>query len=131
VAAVECVQRKGKICVLDMDVQGVQNVKKSSFQLNPHFIFVAPPSFAALKARLRGRGTESEDDIQTRLNQASNELTYGKGAGNFDFYLVNDDLEVAFRTLVSKIQEWYPKLQDAKDDSAFFSTYCKTYCAVM
>lgn len=75
VAAVEKVQNEGKICILDIDVQGVQNVKKST--LNPHYCFIAPPSKEDLEKRLRGRGTETEEQIQTRLTNASKELEYG------------------------------------------------------
>lgn len=42
VAAVESVQSSGKVCILDIDVQGVKNVKKSS--LDPYYVFIAPPS---------------------------------------------------------------------------------------
>ena len=82
IAAVESVQSAGKVCILDIDVQGVQNVKKSS--LKPIYIFIAPPSAKALEERLRGRGTESEEDISKRLANAAKELEYGAGKGNFD-----------------------------------------------
>lgn len=75
IAAVEKVQSEGKICVLDIDVQGVQKVKKSS--LEPYYCFIAPPSKEDLEKRLRGRGTETEEQIQTRLANAQKELDYG------------------------------------------------------
>lgn len=75
IAAVETVQQQGKVCVLDIDVQGVQKVKESS--LEPIYLFISPPSEAELEKRLRGRGTESEDQIKTRLANAKKELTYG------------------------------------------------------
>lgn len=75
VAAVEDVQKAGKICILDIDVQGVQKVKKSS--LNPIYIFISPPSREELEKRLRGRGTETEEQIKVRLANASKELDYG------------------------------------------------------
>lgn len=51
--AVRKVQRAGKVCVLDIDMQGVQKLKQTD--IDPHLIFIAPPSPEQLEARLRGR----------------------------------------------------------------------------
>jgi guanylate kinase len=110
VAAVESVQSSGKVCILDIDVQGVKHVKKSS--LDPFYIFIAPPSMEQLEARLRGRGTEKEEDIQTRLGNAATEMEYGQTEGEFDFYVTNDDLQPAFERLVTQMKAFYPKLQE-------------------
>lgn len=75
IAAVEKVQSEGKVCVLDIDVQGVQKVKQSS--LEPYYCFISPPSKEDLEKRLRGRGTETEEQIKTRLGNAAKELEYG------------------------------------------------------
>ena len=64
-AAVEAVATKGQVCVLDIDVQGAEIVKKST--LDALFVFIAPPSMEELEKRLRGRGTEKEESIQKRL----------------------------------------------------------------
>ena len=69
-------------------------VKKTN--LNAKFIFVAPPSFEELERRLRGRGTETEDKIQTRLKNAKGEMDYMDKPGFFDLIIVNDDLEKAY-----------------------------------
>jgi len=103
------VQNEGKVCILDIDVQGVQNVKKSSLQ--PIYIFIAPPSAQALEERLRGRGTESEADVKKRLANAAKEIAYGRGEGNFDRIFVNDDLNRTFAKLVRAFREWYPHLK--------------------
>ena len=95
---------------MDIDIRGVQNVKKSS--LKPHYIFIAPPSESALEQRLRGRGTEKEEDIQVRLANAAKELEYGRKKGNFDKVLVNDDLAKTFELLVKAIKGWYPHLKE-------------------
>mmetsp|Transcript_21559 Transcript_21559/g.24565 ORF Transcript_21559/g.24565 Transcript_21559/m.24565 type:complete len:402 (-) Transcript_21559:182-1387(-) len=107
--AVQSVQSSGKVCVLDIDVQGVQNVKKSALQ--PYYVFVAPPSMEVLEKRLRDRGTEKEEDIKRRLGNAAKELEYGQGKGNFDKILVNDNLKSTFTELVSIVKEWYPHLK--------------------
>ncbi|KAF0718971.1 Aste57867_1358 [Aphanomyces stellatus] len=108
-ASVQVVQAAQKICVLDIDIQGVQQVKTSD--LTVHYLFVAPPSMADLEARLRGRGTESEDKIALRLANAAGELAYANEAGSFDKVLVNNDLEVAFAELEATLAAWYPDVQ--------------------
>jgi len=114
VEAVKSVQIKGQVCILDIDVQGVRNVKTSS--LNPYYIFIAPPSMNDLEARLRGRGTEEEEDIEKRLANARDEIDYGEEDGNFDKFLVNDNLDRASADLCATVTSWFPHLQEAADD---------------
>lgn len=109
IEAVESVQKSGKICVLDIDVQGVRKVKESSLT-RPIYIFIAPPSKAELEKRLRGRATESEEAIATRLANAAAELDYGQTTGNFDRVFVNADLKECFESMAKQFQEWYPHL---------------------
>lgn len=111
IAAVDAVQKSGKICVLDIDVQGVQSVKKSS--LEPLYLFIAPPSMEALESRLRGRGTETEEQMKIRLGNAAKELEYGQAEGNFDKIFVNNNLEECFGDMVQSFKEWYPHLKEA------------------
>ncbi|KAL7512762.1 hypothetical protein ACHAXN_009858 [Cyclotella atomus] len=108
VEAVESVREQGKICILDIDVQGVRNVKKST--LDAIYIFIAPPSMEELEKRLRGRGTEKEEAILKRLGNAKEELDYGMGEGNFDRVFTNDDLEKTFDAMVDQFKKWYPQL---------------------
>ena len=63
----------GRCCVLDIDVQGARLVRRSG--LRAVFVFVAPPSSEELERRLRGRGTESEEQIAERLATAKQEIT--------------------------------------------------------
>jgi guanylate kinase len=67
---------EGKVCVLDIDVQGVKQVKQTD--LNPHYVFVMPPSIEELECRLRDRGTETEESLQRRLNAAKEEIAFGE-----------------------------------------------------
>lgn len=110
-AAVEEVQNAGKICILDIDVQGVQMVKNS---LKPKFLWVEAPNLEILEQRLRSRGTETEEKIQKRLTNARSELNFAHNEMKFDAYIVNDDLDSAFTKLVDVLCEWYPHLK--KDD---------------
>eukprot|EP00271_Cylindrocystis_brebissonii_P011713 TRINITY_DN29633_c0_g1_i1.p1 TRINITY_DN29633_c0_g1~~TRINITY_DN29633_c0_g1_i1.p1 ORF type:complete len:361 (+),score=65.05 TRINITY_DN29633_c0_g1_i1:338-1420(+) len=89
-AAVETVGKSGKICILDIDVQGARQVKDSGFPIIS--IFINPPSFEELERRLRGRGTESEQQIEKRLSAARKEMAESVW---FDHVIVNEDLEAA------------------------------------
>lgn len=71
----EDVQRTGKVCILDIEMQGVKQIKQSS--LDPLYVFIKPPSMDELEKRLRNRQTESEDSLQRRLSVASTEIEYG------------------------------------------------------
>jgi guanylate kinase len=62
--AVACVTGANKVCILDVDVQGAEAVKRAA--LGANFVFIAPPSMDELERRLRGRGTETEDKACAR-----------------------------------------------------------------
>mmetsp|Transcript_17921 Transcript_17921/g.33325 ORF Transcript_17921/g.33325 Transcript_17921/m.33325 type:complete len:134 (-) Transcript_17921:23-424(-) len=83
------------ILLLDIDVEGVKAIKahvSSGKMSSARFLFISPLSLPALEARLRARGTEDEDNVKRRLGNAAKEIEYGKGDGNFDKVVVNDDL---------------------------------------
>ncbi|KAF9586683.1 guanylate kinase, partial [Lunasporangiospora selenospora] len=94
IQAVKSVSDQGKVCILDIDMQGVKQVKETS--LDPHYLSVQPPSVEELEKRLRARGTEKEEQIQNRLAAAAGELEYANQEGSFDETIVNDDLETAY-----------------------------------
>lgn len=71
----EAVQCDNKICILDIDTQGVKSIRQTS--LNPVYIFMKPPSMEVLEQRLRARNTESEESLQKRLATAKAEMEYG------------------------------------------------------
>lgn len=96
-AAVENVCEQGKVCVLDIDVQGVKQIKNTC--LHPWYIFIKPPSIKSLEQRLRSRKSETEHSLMKRLEVAIREMSYGEMTGNFDFVIVNDDLEHAYGQL--------------------------------
>ncbi|KPJ16680.1 Guanylate kinase [Papilio machaon] len=74
--AVEHVRRTGRICVLDIEMEGVKQVKKTD--LDPLLVFVMPPSIEELERRLRARNTEQEDALKKRLETAKREIEFGK-----------------------------------------------------
>lgn len=74
--AVLNVQKAGKICVLDIDMQGVIQIKKVP-NIKPVGVFIKPPSIGELEKRLRRRASESEESLRARLNAAQQEIIYG------------------------------------------------------
>lgn len=80
--------------ILEIDVQGALQVKQNF--PDAVLVFTAPPSFAELRERLAGRGTESENVINERLNMASGEF---KMAYEYDYVIINDKLERAVKEL--------------------------------
>ncbi|KAJ1338661.1 guanylate kinase [Microdochium nivale] len=88
---------KGKVVVLDIEMEGVKQIKKSG--MDCRFVFVAPPAFEDLERRLRGRGTETDESIEKRLTQAKLELEYAQTPGVHDRVIVNDDLGKAYQEL--------------------------------
>lgn len=93
-ATIEEQTKKGKVVLLDIEMEGVKQIKQAN--IDARYIFISPPSIEVLEARLRGRGTEQEASIQKRLAQAQNELEYSKTPGVHDVILVNDDLDKAY-----------------------------------
>jgi guanylate kinase len=83
-------QEAGLDLVLEIDVQGASQVKKKLPQAVA--IFIVPPSRQALEERLRARGQDSGDAIVRRLQRAGQEMA---SSGDYDFVVVNDDLERA------------------------------------
>ena len=84
----------GKNMILEIDTKGALNVKK--IMPEAVLIFIMPPSFEELEARLRGRHTETEEAIQKRLNSTKLEMENSK---HFDFQVVNDNIENAVKLL--------------------------------
>lgn len=78
----------GAILFLTLDVQGAASIKLS--YPNALTFFVKPPDFDVLESRLRKRGTENEEDIRRRLENARRELSR---SSEFDHVVLNDRLE--------------------------------------
>lgn len=112
-AAVQAVQAKNQICILDIDMQGVKSIKKTD--LNPIYISIQPPSIEVLEKRLRDRKTESEESLQKRLRAAREDIEISKEPGLFDAIILNDDLEVAYGQLKDSLSEEIKRAQSARN----------------
>lgn len=82
--------------LLEIDVQGAMQVK-NKFK-NAVLIFILPPSLTVLRQRLQGRASDSNEEIQRRLQQVKNEV---KNFGEYAYIVRNDDLAVSLRNLES------------------------------
>ena len=90
VSEVESRRLRGAGVVLEIDVQGAGQIRKTG-EISKS-IFVVPPDMKACEARLRARGTETEETLVKRLASAKKEL---EQSVEYDFTVVNDDLEIA------------------------------------
>ncbi len=92
---VESQTNQGKWVLLEIDVKGALSVMKEL--PDALSIFILPPSLDALKERLLNRGTENDEDLAIRLEQAEKEISYSKC---YKERIFNDNLDVAFEDLV-------------------------------
>ena len=90
--------KEGYDIILDIDVQGALQVKTS--YKNAVYIFILPPSMRVLKQRLMNRKTEPEEAVTVRLDRAKDEILSYK---EYDYVIINDKLEKAYRGLESII----------------------------
>lgn len=93
--------RKGYSLLLDVDVKGGVNVKRQ-FPGDTTAIFIVPPDIETLAKRLIGRGTEDTAAIEKRLKRIPEEMEY---MNEFDYIVVNDDLEKAVNQIETIIME--------------------------
>ena len=89
----------GKNVILEIEIQGALKVKERF--PDTLLLFVTPPSARELERRLRGRGTETDEVIKSRLKRAVEEAEF---MDRYDYILVNDDLE----TCVQEMHEFDP-----------------------
>ncbi len=89
---------KGRDVVLEIDIQGALKIK----EVWPKgvFIFILPPSMTELRKRITGRGSESQCDIDIRIGEALNEVSY---IDKYDYCVVNDKVECAVEKIIAII----------------------------
>ncbi len=95
--------RAGRPVLIEVDLAGARAIKRAMPEALT--VFLAPPSWAALEARLTGRGTESPDVMARRLATAQEELAAQR---DFDAVVVNSELESACEELIALLVETAP-----------------------
>ncbi len=94
--------KRGRLVILEIDVQGANNVKR---QMPDAFgLFVLPPTEKALLERLRARKREDEVTIQRRFASARAEIAAARAGGAYDVFLVNDDLRATIARAVAEVR---------------------------
>ena len=98
----------GEQVLLDIDVQGAKQIKEAAekspeLARSVRFVLIAPPTVESLEARLRGRGSETEEQLQLRLGAAKAELSNYK---LYDYIIVNDQLECAAEELTAVLRSF-------------------------
>lgn len=101
----------GKFPLFDVDIQGSKNLRAKL--KDAVYIFIIPPSKAILKARLIGRQTESEEQLNVRLKHAADEISEYK---NFDYVIVNNVLESSMVKLRSIIEAESSKINNMQTE---------------
>jgi guanylate kinase len=86
----------GRDVILEIDWQGAEQVRR----LMPEAVtlFILPPSRAALRERLNARGQDSDEVIEGRMAEATNEMSHYP---EYDYLLINDDFDTALQQLAS------------------------------
>lgn len=118
VAAVEDVAKEGRVCILDIEMEGVKSLRAhKDFSETARFLFLRPPSLEVLEQRLRGRGDTSDEDIKGRLEQAQKEIEYAESSGAHDKTVINDELEAAWREMEAWVFEGAEGAERAKQQA--------------
>ena len=91
--ALEAKLAEGTDVILEIDWQGARQVRERMESVS---VFILPPSRDELEKRLRGRGTDSDDIIQRRMQDAISEMEH---YAEYDYLIVNDDFDTALAEL--------------------------------
>jgi guanylate kinase len=97
---VEAAMAQGRDTLFDIDWQGGQQIKQA-MRGDVVSIFILPPSIAELESRLRGRAQDSDEVIAQRMAKSQSEISHWM---EYDYVIVNRDLETAFGELVTIVQ---------------------------
>lgn len=111
VSELERCARSGKDAILELDVQGMRNLRALGIPATT--VFLMPPSLEELERRLRGRGDGDPEDVALRLKNAEEEMA---AQNEFDFVVINDDLDRAVAELREILQEARLKIAAAAQE---------------
>lgn len=108
---VDRIRKSGKIPLFDVDIQGSRSLKNRLE--DGVFVFIIPPSKNVLEKRLVGRETENNEQLDLRLKNAYKEIAE---YANFDYVIINCDLESAFSRLMAIVTAEKCKLKNIKNE---------------
>lgn len=93
--------RRGRVVILEIDVEGARQVKATMPEA--FGVFILPPSEDVLLQRLRDRKREGEELIQKRFAEAKREISAAREGGCYDLFIINDDLHRATAEAVEAV----------------------------
>lgn len=94
--------KRGRVVILEIDVQGAISVKQQI--PDAYAVFILPPSEEALLERLRSRKREDEEIIQRRFGQAKREIEQARSCGIYNEFIVNDVLEDSIARAIALVK---------------------------
>ncbi len=112
---VEAQLARGRLVILEIDVQGAIQIKRR--MPGCFSIFILPPSEEALLERLRARKRESEQAIMRRYELARGEIEKARACGAYDAFIVNDDLDRAIAEALTLVSSERLKRKIVRDDN--------------
>ena len=112
---------QGRDVLFDIDYQGTQQVKREEPAWMSVTIFILPPSMSELQARLERRAEDPADTIARRLANARNEI---RRWTQYDYVLVNDDIQVTFNDLLAIIEAERARTTRSKETIGVSSMDC-------
>jgi guanylate kinase len=104
----------GKICILDIDVQGVKMAMSNGLAV-AYRMFITSPTLESLKQRLIERNTDSIEVIDKRVTRAAKEIELAHQLNLFHVFITNDDKEPFLKDCIEVIRDWYPFLNNNKN----------------
>jgi guanylate kinase len=111
---ISSIVNSGKICLLDIDVQGVKMALANGLKVS-YRMFLLPPDLDVLRARLEARGTDSKEVIQKRIENATREIELAYQLNIFNVFVKNENLEEFILDCEDVIQDWYPYIKNYKN----------------
>jgi guanylate kinase len=104
--------KKGNCVLFDIDWQGARQIKEKLPNEMVISIFILPPSLQELERRLRARAQDSEEIVAQRMQQALQEISH---YNEYDFVLINDDLENSLKKIRAIIESKRISRQNVKE----------------
>lgn len=105
---IKSVINAGKVCLIEVEIEGIKSMEKLKLDFN--YVYILPPSMEVLKARLVGRGSETEESLNKRLKIAEGEIAFAKSSHVFQKLFVNDDFEKFYAEFKAYLNHIYPTL---------------------
>ena len=106
---IENIQKKGKIVIIEIDLEGAKKMKNCDIEAN--FVGILPPSLDALRHRIKEHTKLNTEKINAELEKASDEIKEIEKYTFFVFRIVNDVLETGLKDIKNAMISLYPKLK--------------------